>query len=99
MTARLYTTEGKGRIQVEPKRKMKARFGRSPDRADAAFGLLDLCRERLSFECEEIRTIKPASDSSGNKSMTWDDYITQSEVIHARYDGDEAESSIPLRFF
>jgi hypothetical protein len=99
MTARLYTTEGKGRISVEPKRKMKARFGRSPDRADAAFGLLDLCRERLSFECEEIRTVKPAADSSGDNSMTWDDYIALTETAYAHYEGDESESSIPLRFF
>lgn len=102
MTARLYSIEGKGKISVEPKRKMKARFGRSPDRADAAFGLLDLCRERLSFECEEIRTVRPpdeGSGSGGGGSMTWDEYVSQSHAVYAGYEGDESDSTIPLHFF
>lgn len=51
MCARTYTTE-KGahtRLRAEPKADMKMRTGESPDIADAAFILLELCRERLGM--------------------------------------------------
>ena len=47
LTARKYSTSSGGKLVVEPKKDMKARMGKSPDLADAAFLLLDLCRQRL----------------------------------------------------
>ncbi len=47
MTARLYSTEKRGKLSLEPKADMKARIGRSPDEAEAAFLGLDVCRQRL----------------------------------------------------
>ena len=46
LVARQYRTAERGKIYVEPKRDMKTRFGRSPDIADAAFLMLDVCRQR-----------------------------------------------------
>jgi len=46
-TARKYNTMSGGKLVVEPKKDMKARMGKSPDLADAAFMLLDICRHRL----------------------------------------------------
>lgn len=50
MTARRYkdnkAQDGGSRIKVESKVDMKKRIGRSPDEADSAFILVDLCRER-----------------------------------------------------
>ena len=47
LCARKYSTLSGGRLVVEPKRDMKSRMGRSPDLADAALILVDLCRQRL----------------------------------------------------
>lgn len=47
LCARKYSTMAGGRLVVEPKRDMKSRMGRSPDLADAALLLVDLCRQRL----------------------------------------------------
>jgi len=48
LVARQYRTAERGKIYVESKKDMKARFGRSPDIADAAFLMLDVCRQRAS---------------------------------------------------
>lgn len=64
MCLRTYETVkgGEGmRIRVEPKPDFKARLGFSPDCADAAFVLLDLCRERYSFKSGE----RPATATGG----------------------------------
>lgn len=53
LTARLYETHKRGEgscIAVESKRKMRSRTGKSPDIADAALGLVDLCRERFGLD-------------------------------------------------
>jgi len=81
MTSRLYTTVSNGRIQVESKRKMKGRAGKSPDRADAAFGLIDVCRDRLGFECDESAKISHQESARG--SMTWDQFVVSGESIYA----------------
>ena len=47
LTARKYTTQAGGKLIVESKKDMKARMGKSPDLADAAFLLLDVVRQRL----------------------------------------------------
>lgn len=47
LVARQYRTAERGKIYVESKKDMKARFGRSPDIADAAFLMLDVCRQRV----------------------------------------------------
>ena len=47
LCARKYSTMSGGRLVVEPKRDMKSRMGKSPDLADAALLLVDLCRQRL----------------------------------------------------
>lgn len=47
LCARKYSTMSGGKLVVEPKKDMKARMGKSPDLADAALLLLDVCRYRL----------------------------------------------------
>jgi len=47
LTSRKYSTMSGGKLVVEPKKDMKARMGKSPDLADAACLLVDLCRQRL----------------------------------------------------
>ena len=47
LCARKYSTMAGGKLIVEPKKDMKARMGKSPDLADAACLMLDLCRYRL----------------------------------------------------
>lgn len=54
LTARRYTTGSltgslDSTVAIEPKRKMKARSGVSPDIADAFLMAFDLCRTRLAF--------------------------------------------------
>ena len=51
MCARKYTTKkGVGlRMEVESKTEMKGRTGESPDLADAAMILIELCRQRFGF--------------------------------------------------
>jgi hypothetical protein len=46
LVARQYRTAERGKIYVESKKDMKTRFGKSPDIADAAFLMLDVCRQR-----------------------------------------------------
>ena len=41
------------RVQVEPKKEMKARMGRSPDTADAFMLMLELCRHKHHFRSQE----------------------------------------------
>jgi hypothetical protein len=41
------------RFRVESKREMKVRIGKSPDESDAAFILLELCRQRLGFNSKD----------------------------------------------
>ncbi|NCZ53565.1 MAG: hypothetical protein EBY81_06690, partial [Verrucomicrobia bacterium] len=48
LVARQYRTAERGKIYVESKKDMKSRFGRSPDIADAAFLMLDVCRQRAN---------------------------------------------------
>ena len=50
MVGRRYETRGTNvKIKVESKIDFKARVGRSPDIADAAFIVIDLCRSRHGF--------------------------------------------------
>lgn len=65
MKARLYETVKAGafmKVKVETKTDMKLRVGFSPDWADAAFGLIDLCRQTVGLVANpkraHIREIK-----------------------------------------
>ena len=51
MCARTYSTEkgATARLRAEPKPDMKSRIGKSPDEADAALMLVELCRQRFGF--------------------------------------------------
>lgn len=94
MISRLYTTKQRGLIEVEPKKKMKARIGFSPDVADAAFGLLDVCRERLGFECDESVS---ASAQDPVPRVTWDEFVAAGDSVY-REDSPEGLDFIPLSF-
>lgn len=77
--SRVFTTRKKGDfeiIEVEPKRKMKGRTGMSPDVADAAFGLLDLCRERLELVSVEGEQLERAPEDS------WDNFCAEGNRIN-----------------
>jgi hypothetical protein len=63
LTARKYSTMSGGKLVVEPKKDMKARIGKSPDLADAAFLLLDLCRQRLGAYA--------GGKMAGNRQENW----------------------------
>jgi hypothetical protein len=68
MTSRRYkdtkAQDGGSRIKVESKVEMKQRIGRSPDVADSAFVLLELCRERHGLSGID----KPGNYSAKSKS-------------------------------
>jgi hypothetical protein len=67
MCARLYTSEksATSKVRVEPKPLMKARTGESPDIADAAFILLDLCRARLRMASADTAGNAPPRSTRG----------------------------------
>jgi len=81
LTARLYENVKRASgscIAVEPKRKMNARTGHSPDIADAALGLVDLCRERLGLDSVEGDTLTYGDD----EATSWDMLLSASDRIH-----------------
>lgn len=68
LTARTYETKARGKVQVEPKVKMKLRTNKSPDIADSALLALHLCRRRLGMASKarakadpNARTLNPFS--------------------------------------
>lgn len=77
MCARLYSSEksGTAKVRVEPKPLMKARIGSSPDVADAAFILLDLCRTRLG-----LSSVAFAGDAKHRKPFSWRTRLRQMDV-------------------
>lgn len=68
MVARRYkdnkAADGGSRIKVESKVEMKKRIMKSPDIADAAFCLVELCRERHKLSGDD----KPGNYTKGSKS-------------------------------
>jgi hypothetical protein len=87
MCQRSYETVkgGEGmRIRVESKPDYKARVGESPDIADAAFVLLELCRERFAFKSgERAPSVRPlvgplretASQSYAPPQSSWEQFV------------------------
>ncbi len=76
---------------------MNARTGKSPDEAHAAFGLLDLARERFGFDCVEGDIIQRNAEASGGDQMTWDAYVAGGDSLYgseANYD----PGFMPLQF-
>lgn len=70
LTSRRYEI-GKGlsaqsSVAVEPKRKLKARTGVSPDIADAALVMFDLCRARLRFKLQKKGSKRRVNKEDGN---------------------------------
>lgn len=55
LCARRYETKSRGKVLVEPKKEMRSRIGKSPDRSDAALLCLDLCRTRFGM-ASKVRT-------------------------------------------
>lgn len=49
MVSREYDTTATGKIKVESKKDYKMRTGKSPDLADSAFVVVELCRDRLGL--------------------------------------------------
>lgn len=87
MCARTYQeVKGKDglRMLVEPKTDYKARTGESPDIADAAFVLLDLCRQRHHFRSGE----RPARDNprpglrytGGSQATPWQAFVRRNNL-------------------
>ncbi len=66
LTARTYTTEKSSsmRICVESKVDMKLRIGKSPDEADAALMLVELCRVRFGFGISRDLALGTTSSAS-----------------------------------
>jgi len=74
MVGRRYVTSGTSvKIRVESKIDFKARVGKSPDIADAAFILIDLCRSRHGFMGGERFSVKTDRQKSwANKMKSFD---------------------------
>jgi len=53
MSSRSFSIVAGGRIQVQPKKELKAKTGKSPDLGDCLHICLDLCRERFHFVSQE----------------------------------------------
>lgn len=69
MVARIYAQKktNAGKLQMESKDDMKKRTGgKSPDRADAAFLCLDICRQRLGLVSTEKPAPRPSSTERAN---------------------------------
>lgn len=80
LKARRYETMKRGGnvlISVEPKQKMKARIGFSPDLADAAFVLLELCRRRFGALAGGVSTGMARSRSDFFKIAAQKDRVYQ----------------------
>lgn len=71
MVSRLYETRKGGtmKIKVESKTDYKARTGKSPDIADAAFILLDVCRSRFGLVGNERFEVNKDRQGVWNKKM------------------------------
>jgi len=83
MVSRMYDTTGStARIVVEAKKDYKARVGRSPDRADAAFVLVDLCRERMGLMGGERFTVNKGRQEIWGNRMKKLDALSQSHHAH-----------------
>jgi hypothetical protein len=85
MCQRTYETVkgGEGmRIRVESKPDYKARVGESPDIADAAFVLLDLCRERFAFKSGERSAETPIPSGAVNQPVAtgWAQFVNSTTM-------------------
>lgn len=77
MTSREYEVKGANmKIRVEAKPDYKARVGKSPDIADSAFVLVDLCRTRLGLMGGERFTV------SERRRSSWSDKMKQLDIVN-----------------
>lgn len=76
LVARQYRTAERGKIYVESKRDMKTRFGKSPDIADAAFLMLDVCRQRAN-------AIAGTTVAGGSKYKSFLDFAKNVDVLYS----------------
>jgi hypothetical protein len=72
MRARLYKLADREKVEVEPKRKMKERTsGKSPDRADAFFGCIEIARRRHNLSSSN-RAAPNSRSRPTSGSPEWD---------------------------
>lgn len=72
MCARLFTGNEKEKVQVEPKIKMKERTsGKSPDRADAFFGCIEIARRRHGLS-SSARAAPGKRAMTASRNPEWD---------------------------
>jgi hypothetical protein len=82
MCKRKYTTN-KGvdlKLQAERKSDMKKRIGKSPDKADAAFGVIALIRRKFRFIAEN------ASAANVKQNNTWRKFLRKHDVRPVQFD-------------
>ena len=80
MVGRRYLTSGTSvKIRVESKIDFKARVGKSPDIADAAFILIDLCRSRHGFMGGERFSV------NADRQKTWANKMKSFDVASASH--------------
>jgi hypothetical protein len=78
---------GDGRkVCIENKRKYKDREGKSPDESDSFLGLVDFCRERHGFICEEAGQIRAAGKMSATADFAWKHFREKARRISNRKD-------------
>lgn len=82
MTKRKYTTN-KGvdlKLKAEPKSEMKKRMAKSPDIADAAFGLISIIRRKFRFIATN------ASQANVHRNNTWSKFLRKNDVRGSQFD-------------
>lgn len=73
MRARLFKGGVKEKLEVEPKKKMKQRTnGRSPDRADAFFGCIEIARRRHTLSSANRSAVKGVVRRPSSGNPEWD---------------------------
>lgn len=71
LCARDYSLVGKGIVQVEPKKDMIKRTGKSPDCGDSFVTLVDLCRKRHKLSSVEIAAKVPKKENPIPEEFQW----------------------------
>ncbi len=99
LTERKYNQVGKNKYQIEEKKKMKIRMGRSPDDADAFVYLCNMIIEsgivdeeiaevkRIKSTEEEARSVTPRTPEEYHRAVSGDD--TEEDMEHAFHTGND----------
>jgi hypothetical protein len=84
MAARLYRLTGRDVMEVESKKDMRKRTsGKSPDRADAFFGCIEIARRRLGLT-PNVRAATKAKVAGPPTDARWDALVAATSAPKGR---------------